>query len=355
METTLGIIEGFYGKPYLPQSRKTLISLLSKKDYSYYIYAPKNDDSLRKNWKRSFNKDELLFLKDIKKHCQKHHLQFGVGLSPLKITEDLDNLLPCLQEKIDCLIDELQIDILAILFDDIKLYSQKEGYLQNLIVRTIYQSILKKKKAIRLIFCPTYYSFDPILEKIFGARPDSYFEDITKDLDESIEIFWTGNKVVSKEITKEDIQKTNSLFKRKVTLWDNYPVNDGKNLCDKLFTKPFYNRDNLDGIVKSHAINPMCECLLSYIAAATLYLLYKHQPLIQIEKARLDAIDELFEGKSALLVKYFDSLNDEGKSKLEDTKKADLLKILSSIDTIARREVVAYLNDYFKFDPSCLT
>ena len=59
METTLGVIEGFYGKPYLPQSRKTLISLLSKKDYSYYIYAPKNDDSLRKNWIRPFNKDEL--------------------------------------------------------------------------------------------------------------------------------------------------------------------------------------------------------------------------------------------------------------------------------------------------------
>ena len=95
--------------------------------------------------------------------------------------------------------------------------------------------------------------------------------------------------------------------------------------------------------------------VVSSFAAATLYLVYKHQPLIQIEKARLDAIDELFEGKSALLVKYFDSLNDEGKSKLEDTKKADLLKILSSIDTIARREVVAYLNDYFKFDPSCLT
>ena len=70
METTLGVIEGFYGKPYLPQSRKTLISLLSKKDYSYYIYAPKNDDSLRKNWKRPFNEDELLFLKDIKKYVE---------------------------------------------------------------------------------------------------------------------------------------------------------------------------------------------------------------------------------------------------------------------------------------------
>ena len=159
--------------------------------------------------------------------------------------------------------------------------------------------------------------------------------------------------MVSKEITKEDIQKTNSLFKRKVTLWDNYPVNDGKNLCDKLFTKPFYNRDNLDGIVKSHAINPMCECLLSYIAASTLNLVYKHQDLAQIEKERLDAIDELFEGKSALLVKYFDSLNDEGKSKLEDTKKADLLKILSSIEHTSEQELLAIFKklEYLASEP----
>lgn len=45
-----------------------------------------------------------------------------------------------------------------------------------------------------ILFCPTYYSDDPILDKVFGRRPSNYLEKIGT-LPQKVQIFWTGNFV----------------------------------------------------------------------------------------------------------------------------------------------------------------
>lgn len=357
METTLGIIEGFYGRPYSAEDRKSLIRLISSKGISYYIYAPKNDRSLRRDWQQPFTKESITFFRDLKTHCRKHNLKFGIGISPLAISEHVDKLLKVLTDKIDVLVKEADIDIISILFDDIKLYESSEGKAQNYIVRKVNKHLKEnyKDKKIRLIFCPTYYTFDPILDKVFGKRPDDYFEQLVKDLDKNIEIFWTGSKVLSKSITKEDIESINRLFDRKVTIWDNYPVNDGKNICTKIYTREFTNRLNLDGTVLSHAINPMTEPLLSYAAIATLPLCYKNKTPDVISKKRLQLLDELFDGKTASIISYLNKINDDGKDALTDDEIKDFKKHLADINTKASQELLLYLDNYYSFDPACLT
>ncbi len=353
METTLGIIEGFYGKLYTKRQRESLCSFASKNGYTYYIYAPKNDRSLRRDWENDFTAAQIQKLKNFSSFCHDHRMKFGIGISPLGITEDPDRKIQFLYKKIETAIKEFNTDIIAILFDDIKLYTKDEGVKQKQIVREIYSRL--KRTGIRLIFCPTYYSFDPILDKVFGERPSDYFEQITEDLPQDIEIFWTGNKVLSKSITREDIENINRRFHRKVTIWDNYPVNDGKYISKKIYTREFNAREKLDGTVLSHAVNPMLEANLTKIALSTLPLCYQGLAQSEIIKHRLEQIKKLFRTDDSKLIEYLNLLNDEGIDSLCENKQKELMKICEKHKTAAAKEIIDFLNGVYKFDPACLT
>ena len=168
MQTSLGVIEGYYGKIFEETKRLNFFDFLAKNHYSYYIYAPKNDAFLRRQWKDVFSKEELELLKAQSNKCKSLGLNFGIGISPLAITEDVDTNLSILLDKVKVAVEEIHCNIIAILFDDIKLYTQDEGEKQKNIVnkvRLYLDKLIPQGKKIRLIFCPTYYSFDEILDK----------------------------------------------------------------------------------------------------------------------------------------------------------------------------------------------
>ena len=355
MKTTLGIIEGFYGRQYTTDERDELMSFISDKGYSYYIYAPKNDKALRREWEKPFDSAKKELLVHMSDMCTKLHLDFGVGISPLQITKEKDRLLNVLIKKIDWILETTNTKIIAILFDDISLYTNEEGKKQNEIIKEVHSYLKNKNSNIRLIFCPTYYTFDPILDKVFGQRPVQYYEDIVRDLDKSIEIFWTGNKVLSRTITKEDIEKANYLWGRKVTLWDNYPVNDGKFISRHIYTRPFKNRSNLDGIALSHAVNPMLECKLNEVALESLLSCYKGLDEDTIDKDRICRLKKLLPESYEKISDILDILNDEGIEALSE-KMLDRLKKEISVDkTKASKEISDFLGGVYKFDESCLT
>lgn len=355
MKTTLGIIEGFYGRQYTIDERDELIKFIANKGYTYYIYAPKNDKSLRREWEKPFDSAKSELLVHISNLCSKLNLDFGVGISPLSITKEKDKQLDLLIKKIDWLLENTNLKIIAILFDDISLYTDEEGKKQNEIIKEVHTYLLSKNKSIRLIFCPTYYTFDPILDKVFGQRPLHYYDDIVKELDKSIEIFWTGNKVLSKTITKDDIEKANNLWGRKVTLWDNYPVNDGKFISKHIYTRPFKNRSDLDGIVLSHAVNPMLECKLNEVVLESLLSCYKGLDEDTIEKERISRLKKLLPESYEKISDILDILNDEGIEALSDQMITRLKNEVSSDRTKAAIEICDFLNGIYKFDEACLT
>lgn len=358
MQTSLGVIEGYYGKIFEETKRLNFFDFLAKNHYSYYIYAPKNDAFLRRQWKDVFSKEELELLKAQSNKCKSLGLNFGIGISPLAITEDVDTNLSILLDKVKVAVEEIHCNIIAILFDDIKLYTQDEGEKQKTIVnkvRLYLDKLIPQGKKIRLIFCPTYYSFDAILDKVFGPRPENYFKQITHKLLDNIEIFWTGNKVLSKEITREDLGYINQLLGRKVTLWDNYPVNDGKFICKHVYTREFVNRINLDGATLSHAVNPMLECKLNEVSLATLPLLYRRQSQTEVKLMRLSKLKELFGNTVDKIIPILDKLSDFGIEKLSDSEIKALTDFVNCIDTEASFELRQFLSGYYQFDPACLT
>src|SRR5665213_244786 len=86
----LGIIEGYYGKPWSWQERAGTIAFLQPQGYGFYIYAPKFDTHLRERWTEDHRREEMDELVRFAAHCRSLDVRFGVGLSPMNIFRNFD-------------------------------------------------------------------------------------------------------------------------------------------------------------------------------------------------------------------------------------------------------------------------
>ena len=163
-------------------------------------------------------------LRCLSSSSRKAGLRFGVGFSPFEIWTDWGpTAKKALKHKLTDL-DMIGLDRLAILFDDMKGDVSDLASQQVEIVAFIAEQLPKTE----LIFCPTYYSEDPILDQVFGPRPDAYLEDIGRLMPDSVAIYWTGPKVLSSTISTEAGLRISETLRRKPVLWSNAIANDGK-------------------------------------------------------------------------------------------------------------------------------
>jgi hypothetical protein len=267
LKSNLGIIEGFYGKPWGFAKRQALVSFMKAHNYGFYMYAPKADTFLRENWQEPVPAPLLQKLKTLGEQLKESNIQWAIGLSPFDLHQNFnEQAKEALLAKIEQLSD-LGINYLAILFDDMN------GDFPDLAERQIEicHFVQANFDFDNLLMCPSYYCFDPILENVFGKMPENYLEDLGRGLDPSIDIFWTGEKVCSQAYSLEHLETVSRLLCRKPFLWDNYPVNDGAAMSPFLHLSAFSGREHChDQYVAGVAVNPMNEAFLSQIPMASL-------------------------------------------------------------------------------------
>src|SRR5258708_33026426 len=117
MSAALGIVEGYYGRPWSWEARASVTSFLAPHGYSFYIYAPKADSYLRKRWREPYPAEMSSPLRQLGAHCRSLGIRFGVGLSPYEIYRAFDATARNeLKAKLAAL-GHLGIDSLAILVD----------------------------------------------------------------------------------------------------------------------------------------------------------------------------------------------------------------------------------------------
>jgi len=354
----LGIIEGFFGRSWSWAERKVYAKFLALNGFNFYIFAPKSDASLRKHWQQNWPheiKKNLIQLREIYRTA---NIDFGIGLSPHEIY--IANSHAARQENRTHLIErvkqinELSPDILCLLFDDMR---GDIPNLANLQIDYMHQ-VADISTARRIIFCPTYYSFDPVLEKVFGEIPDNYWQDLNRNLDKKIDIFWTGEKVCSTEYSVNHLTEVSELLGRKPFLWDNYPVNDGAVKAKLLHLRAVnQSHSQIQNNVAGHALNPMNQPWLSQLALASLPRAYREHEKYNPEKTFLEITTELCgEQLAKTLFQDISLLQDRGLGKISDEEKAELLKRYSAFpQNPFCAEIIDWLNGGYVFDPACLT
>lgn len=345
MQPELGIIEGFYGKPWSWEERHETITFLAPYNYRFYLYAPKFDPYLRRRWQEQHPENLAERLKSLSKHCRESGVRFGVGLTPYELFNNFDApSKEALTRKLE-FFDELGVADLGVLFDDMR------GDVPDLAKKQIeiVEFAASRTKASRIIVCPTYYSDDPILDKVFGARPDNYEKDLGDGLDENIEIFWTGEEVISREFSRGHLERVSETFSRKPFLWDNYPVNDGQRMSQYLHIRGFTGRPSSNAdLVSAHSINPALQPALNRIPSITLSDSYRQGDKYEYgESFRRACIEVLGEDLGAKVREDLLTLQDIGLDRLGEKEKA-LRERYSGVDHAGAREIIAWLDGAYR-------
>lgn len=147
----LGVIEGFFGRPYDWQERAEMVRSLAPAGYAFYLFAPKAAAKLRRRWREPFDEDELAALAAFAETCRASDVRFGIGLSPYDLFRDFDAASRSdLAGKLNQLAS-LRPDDLGILFDDMP------GGLPDLAARQveIVEWVAARGPAPRLVVCPS--------------------------------------------------------------------------------------------------------------------------------------------------------------------------------------------------------
>ena len=85
MTPELGIIEGFFGRPWSWAARREAVRFLRPHGFLFYLYAPKADAFLRRRWRDPYPEDELEALAAFAQACRAEGVRFGIGLTPFEL------------------------------------------------------------------------------------------------------------------------------------------------------------------------------------------------------------------------------------------------------------------------------
>jgi hyaluronoglucosaminidase len=276
-----GIVEGFFGPPWSMAQRKALFEFGAARGMNTYLYAPKDDPYHRKLWRRPYPPEQWRQLAGLIRAAQQHKIDFVYGFHPG------EGLCFSEQEPIRILLKKAQrfydagVRTFAVLFDDIpsRLDHAKDRHrfknslaaAEGTFLRRIFEAEPAEWRNVEWWICPSYYSEDNLLERIFGKFEANFLETLASHLPNNVACFWTGPAVVSKTITLKNVRRIAQRIERPLLLWDNYPVND-LSMSDELHIGPLAGRDpRLPRTVYGYLNNPLLQEQLSVIPLATCF------------------------------------------------------------------------------------
>ncbi|XP_051570333.1 protein O-GlcNAcase-like isoform X2 [Myxocyprinus asiaticus] len=116
------------------------------------------------------------------------------------------------------------------------------------------------------LFCPTEYCSSLCIPSVSKSP---YLLTIGEDLLPGISIIWTGNKVISWELSADSLAEVQSVLRRPPLVWDNLHANDYDSR--RVFLGPFKGRPRgLRAHLSGLLLNPNCEFEANFIPLHTL-------------------------------------------------------------------------------------
>ncbi|HEY2662942.1 MAG TPA: beta-N-acetylglucosaminidase domain-containing protein [Candidatus Binataceae bacterium] len=349
-----GVIEGFFGKTWSDTARLACAQFLPSYGFDFYIYAPKADRYLRRAWAQPKPPEEIEQLAALSAGIRANGLRFGVGLTPYEIYLDYGSgARAALQHKVAQL-DQAGIDMLCILFDDMRGDVPQLADIQARVIA----DITEWSAAASFVVCPTYYSDDPVLERIFGRAPPDYLENFGRNLDPAIGVFWTGKQVCSAGYSDAHLIDVADRLGRRPFIWDNNIANDGKVRSSHLYLDLKSMGWSLDPRLTSGvAINPMNQASLSRIALAG-YASQLSATGTSLREMPLESHLRSICGTplAAAILEDLDIFQNRGLSKIDDTNRRRLVEKYQLFEPNGcALEIIAWLKGEYRFDPNCLT
>jgi hyaluronoglucosaminidase len=246
-----------------------------------YLYAPKDDPYHRGKWDRPYPREKWRVMLRLVRSAQKYEIDFVYGFHPGKgLRFSDDKPIRVLLAKAARFYDA-GVRAFAILFDDIpsrldfaadrRTFGGSLARAEGAWLGKILERQPASWRNVEWWICPSYYTGDPLLARVFGRFEANFLEKMAEHLPPSVACCWTGPKVVCKKITLADARRAARRIKRRLILWDNYPVND-LSMSGEMHLAPLTGRDPLlPQVVHGYLNNPLLQESLSFIPLATCF------------------------------------------------------------------------------------
>ena len=283
-----GVVEGFYGTPWSHRARLSQLEFYGKNKMNTYIYGPKDDPyHSSPNWRLPYPEKEALKLQELVKVANENEVDFVWAIHPgqdIKWNQEDRDILLAKFEKMY----QLGVRSFAVFFDDISgegTNPQKQAELLNYIDKNFVQV---KPDVNPLVMCPTEYN------KSWSNPKGNYLTTLGEQLNPSIQIMWTGDRVVA-DITAESVAWINERIKRPVYIWWNFPVSDY--VRDHLLLGPVYGNDTtMANEMSGFVTNPMEHAEASKIAIFSVASYAWNPAKYDADKVWADAIRAILPG-----------------------------------------------------------
>jgi hypothetical protein len=269
-----GTVEGFYGEPWSHAARLAHLEFAAQIGFDTYVYAPKNDPYHRDRWREPYPPEEMSRFAELAALARRLGVRFVHTLAPalsMRFADDAEHA--ALAAKAGQLFDA-GVTSFGLLFDDVPpeltwpadvtrfgAGDGGQGAAHGRTCRRFAEDFLAPRGITDPLFvCPTDYA---------GTDTSAYRQELARTAPDDVLIAWTGADIVVGAVTAEDIDRAAASYRRRLVLWDNFPVNDFDPA--RLFLGPLTGRAargekaSLYGVVS----NPMPLETPSRIALAT--------------------------------------------------------------------------------------
>lgn len=343
----LGIIEGFYGPLWSLAARERLLRTLARGGYGFYHYAAKADPRVRTDWQTCWSDAATQSLQRFAGTCRAHGVRFGIGITPLGLTRaSSPDAWAALARRLAQL-DAIGVDDLVLAFDDVR------GDAPDLVdtQAAVVDWAANRTRAGRVLVCPTYFSDDPALDRLFGPRPAGYLEALGAGLDARVQVYWTGPEIAAQAIDPAHVERVVQRLGRRPVIWDNTIANDSPVTARHLRLRAATGRPaELAELTCGHAINPSLQPTLSAIPGLTLPMAYARGRAYAYDAAFTEAAEQVTgdPALAAALRMDLGALCDWGRDRLSARTRADLRARYAAFEQPATREIVAWLDGAYE-------
>lgn len=227
-----GMAEGFYGEPWTREERLDQISFMGRTKQNRYLYAAGDDPYRLARWREPYPADKRADFRALAERARAEHVTLGWAVSPgqaMCMASDQD--VRALTKKIDAMW-ALGIRVFQLQFQDVsysewhcdldvetfgsgpKAAARAQARVAGALARHLEE---RHPDAAPLSVLPTEFYQD-------GAT--DYRTALAAELDDRVQVAWTGVGVVPKKITGGELAGARAAFRHPLVTMDNYPVND---------------------------------------------------------------------------------------------------------------------------------
>ncbi|MCX5140277.1 beta-N-acetylglucosaminidase domain-containing protein [Streptomyces sp. NBC_00338] len=242
-----GMTEGFYGRPWSQEERLAQLDFMGRTKQNRYLYAAGDDPYRQDRWREPYPADRRADFRALARRAAADHVTLGWAVAPgqsMCLSSERD--VKALTKKIDAMW-ALGVRVFQVQFQDVS-YSEWHCSADSETFGSGPEAAARAQAGVVSKVAQHLADRHPGSEPL-SMMPTEFYQDgatayrtaLAKELDERVQVAWTGVGVVPRTITGGELAGARTTFRHPLVTMDNYPVNDYAQ--DRIFLGPYTGRD----------------------------------------------------------------------------------------------------------------